>query len=107
MSLRISYLFGIILWLSFLLLSLLHECSAMDSRSTTYISLPSHIVISRKLLATNFDFSVFQRHHHQRRHQRTHFPPMMEDSDPSGNEIDLRYGVEKRLVPTGPNPLHH
>lgn len=24
-----------------------------------------------------------------------------------GNEIDPRYGVEKRLVPTGPNPLHH
>lgn len=24
-----------------------------------------------------------------------------------GDEIDPRYGVEKRLVPTGPNPLHH
>lgn len=24
-----------------------------------------------------------------------------------GNDIDPRYGVEKRLVPTGPNPLHH
>ncbi|ERN05435.1 hypothetical protein AMTR_s00007p00237640 [Amborella trichopoda] len=24
-----------------------------------------------------------------------------------GGEIDPRYGVEKRLVPTGPNPLHH
>eukprot|EP01018_Ginkgo_biloba_P025559 Gb_32525 [translate_table: standard] len=29
-------------------------------------------------------------------------------SPPSdGHEIDPRYGVEKRLVPTGPNPLHH
>ncbi|XVF85844.1 hypothetical protein PTKIN_Ptkin17bG0150300 [Pterospermum kingtungense] len=23
------------------------------------------------------------------------------------DEIDPRYGVEKRLVPSGPNPLHH
>jgi len=27
--------------------------------------------------------------------------------DPDGSEIDPRYGVEKRRVPTGPNPLHH
>ncbi|CAL9098649.1 unnamed protein product [Musa textilis] len=26
---------------------------------------------------------------------------------PVRNEIDPRYGVEKRLVPTGPNPLHN
>ncbi|KAI9111696.1 hypothetical protein K1719_017386 [Acacia pycnantha] len=26
---------------------------------------------------------------------------------PRNNEIDPRYGVEKRLVPTGPNPLHN
>lgn len=25
----------------------------------------------------------------------------------AGSEIDPRYGVEKRLVPTGPNPLHN
>lgn len=31
--------------------------------------------------------------------------PVYESDD--GNEIDPRYGVEKRLVPTGPNPLHH
>ncbi|PIA63501.1 hypothetical protein AQUCO_00201089v1 [Aquilegia coerulea] len=99
MSLRISYLLGVILWLP-----LLHECNAFDSRSTTYISLSSHIVISRKLLATSFDFTVFQRHRHRR---TTSLPLMQDDSDPSGNEIDLRYGVEKRLVPTGPNPLHH
>lgn len=28
-------------------------------------------------------------------------------SPDDGSEIDPRYGVEKRLVPTGPNPLHH
>ncbi|KAG1341996.1 hypothetical protein COCNU_05G002250 [Cocos nucifera] len=26
---------------------------------------------------------------------------------PPPREIDPRYGVEKRLVPTGPNPLHN
>ncbi|OWM89491.1 CLAVATA3/ESR (CLE)-related protein 10-like [Punica granatum] len=26
---------------------------------------------------------------------------------PPDNEIDPRYGVEKRLVPSGPNPLHN
>ncbi|KAG6538478.1 hypothetical protein ZIOFF_003601 [Zingiber officinale] len=30
-------------------------------------------------------------------------PPLPTDRE----EIDLRYGVEKRLVPTGPNPLHN
>ncbi|KAL8457582.1 hypothetical protein ACS0TY_035446 [Phlomoides rotata] len=30
-------------------------------------------------------------------------PPVGED----GAEIDPRYGVEKRLVPSGPNPLHN
>ncbi|KAK8692693.1 hypothetical protein V6N13_070300 [Hibiscus sabdariffa] len=49
---------------------------------------------NRKLLANKFDFTPFLHHHH---HHLKH----------SGNEIDPRYGVEKRLVPTGPNPLHH
>ncbi|KMZ56145.1 hypothetical protein ZOSMA_99G00760 [Zostera marina] len=31
----------------------------------------------------------------------------LDSSKTSGLEIDPRYGVEKRLVPTGPNPLHH
>ncbi|CAL9125630.1 unnamed protein product, partial [Musa textilis] len=26
---------------------------------------------------------------------------------PGEEEVDPRYGVEKRLVPTGPNPLHN
>ncbi|KZV28358.1 hypothetical protein F511_11184 [Dorcoceras hygrometricum] len=30
-------------------------------------------------------------------------PPLHGD----GREIDPRYGVEKRLVPSGPNPLHN
>ncbi|KAL7149298.1 hypothetical protein ABFS83_05G030000 [Erythranthe nasuta] len=51
----------------------------------------------RKILAGKFDFTPFlKRHRHRKR------PP------PSGREVvDPLYGVEKRLVPTGPNPLHH
>uniref|UniRef100_A0A6N2NFI8 Uncharacterized protein n=1 Tax=Salix viminalis TaxID=40686 RepID=A0A6N2NFI8_SALVM len=35
------------------------------------------------------------------RHLRPPVPP------PPPSEIDPRYGVEKRLVPSGPNPLHN
>ncbi|KAK8606566.1 hypothetical protein V6N13_030844 [Hibiscus sabdariffa] len=59
---------------------------------------------NRKVLATKFDFSPFLRHR-QRRRRRGHVP--VTGPEPSGNQIDPRYGVEKRLVPTGPNPLHH
>ncbi|KAI3467268.1 hypothetical protein Pfo_023931 [Paulownia fortunei] len=34
------------------------------------------------------------------------FPPLPPPPD-DGDEIDPRYGVEKRLVPSGPNPLHN
>ncbi|CAD5169177.1 unnamed protein product [Musa acuminata subsp. malaccensis] len=44
-------------------------------------------------------------HHHHHRHNQSQKTSLV---DPSGvDEIDPRYGVEKRLVPTGPNPLHH
>ncbi|CAA0833058.1 CLAVATA3/ESR (CLE)-related protein 13 [Striga hermonthica] len=36
-----------------------------------------------------------------RRHLHRRPPPA------GGCEIDPRYGVEKRLVPSGPNPLHN
>ncbi|KAK4349993.1 hypothetical protein RND71_029306 [Anisodus tanguticus] len=52
----------------------------------------------RELIATKFDFKPFMRHHH---HHLKHLSP------PPESEIDPIYGVEKRLVPTGPNPLHH
>ena len=57
--------------------------------------------IHRKMLQNNknnnqlFDFTPFKSHH------RKHVPVRSEP------EIDPLYGVEKRLVPTGPNPLHH
>ncbi|KAL3336529.1 hypothetical protein AABB24_029263 [Solanum stoloniferum] len=43
-----------------------------------------------------------------------HCPPFLPPPSPpssssssSMDEIDPRYGVEKRLVPSGPNPLHN
>lgn len=84
MSFKNSTMCGIVVWLSFLSL-LLHGCSSMH----------------RKLLTTSFDFKELQRH-------RTYYSrPLTQEPDPTGDEIDLRYGVQKRLVPTGPNPLHH
>ncbi|KAK3225620.1 hypothetical protein Dsin_005482 [Dipteronia sinensis] len=59
---------------------------------------------NRKVLAAKFDFTPFLPHRHHKHHHRTHVP---ERPQPVGNEIDPHYGVEKRLVPTGPNPLHH
>ncbi|KAL8518560.1 hypothetical protein ACS0TY_009789 [Phlomoides rotata] len=44
------------------------------------------------------------RYHLQRaRHCPPPPPPPADDAD----EIDPRYGVAKRLVPSGPNPLHN
>ncbi|GMY25884.1 CLAVATA3/ESR (CLE)-related protein 9 [Fagus crenata] len=40
----------------------------------------------------------------QRIHQHQTLPP---PSPSQLDEIDPRYGVEKRLVPSGPNPLHN
>ncbi|KAG1368630.1 putative CLAVATA3/ESR (CLE)-related protein 9 [Cocos nucifera] len=34
-------------------------------------------------------------------------PPPQPPPPPLAEEIDPRYGVDKRLVPTGPNPLHN
>ncbi|CAA0833029.1 CLAVATA3/ESR (CLE)-related protein 13 [Striga hermonthica] len=55
------------------------------------------VVHRRALAAAKFDLSSFVKHRHRK--EKT--------GPPSGNEIDPRYGVEKRLVPSGPNPLHH
>ncbi|KAK7840913.1 14-3-3-like protein a [Quercus suber] len=41
----------------------------------------------------------------QRNHQYQTLPPPPPPSEL--DEIDPRYGVEKRLVPSGPNPLHN
>ncbi|KAL8518315.1 hypothetical protein ACS0TY_009617 [Phlomoides rotata] len=92
----------------FLLLLLFHDnfynfkC-LQSSTTTTTSSIEHHPSIShRKTLATKFDFTPFLKRH--RRH-RTELPPDVHA--PPGGDIDPRYGAEKRLVPTGPNPLHH
>lgn len=101
MAFKISQLIHILLWLSLLFL-LFHEYynlkySKINKKyiiQATHHSLSSHH--SRKVLARKFHFSPFFKHHH---HQV--------EKDPSDTKIDPRYGVEKRRVPTGPNPLHH
>ncbi|KAK7833029.1 clavata3/esr (cle)-related protein 12 [Quercus suber] len=66
--------------------------------------LSNHPLITRKVLASRFDFTPFVKHHqqqqqqqqdHMKRSQNMHVKP-----DPDGSEIDPRYGVEKRRVPT-------
>ncbi|KAK9045392.1 hypothetical protein V6N11_059273 [Hibiscus sabdariffa] len=86
-------LFAILICLLSLLCFLsLHQCRDSDTKQSASIAFS---FISRKVGATEFDFTPF------REHRRRRYPL------PADNEIDPRYGVEKRLVPTGPNPLHH
>ncbi|CAL4900864.1 unnamed protein product [Urochloa decumbens] len=46
-----------------------------------------------------------QHHHGHHRWNRQGIPPSAVGN--GEEEIDPRYGVQKRMVPTGPNPLHH
>lgn len=103
MALKISQVVHILLWLSLLFL-IFHEYYNLKSKINkkqiiqSSHSLPSHhhSLISRKVLASKIDFSPFFKSHH-----------IPVQKDPFDSEIDPRYGVEKRRVPTGPNPLHH
>ncbi|XP_020593073.1 inactive protein FON2 SPARE1-like [Phalaenopsis equestris] len=87
---------------------------------TCHVRQPSsvaHASIHRKLLHSK-DSSHHHHHHHSHPssyhgHSTTtlvaaaHEPNPTLARDDTGNEIDPRYGVEKRFVPSGPNPLHH
>ncbi|WVZ99220.1 hypothetical protein U9M48_044549 [Paspalum notatum var. saurae] len=44
---------------------------------------------------------------HRVHHHRPVPVPVPPPGRDGGEEIDVRYGVAKRLVPTGPNPLHN
>uniref|UniRef100_A0ACD5TF65 Uncharacterized protein n=1 Tax=Avena sativa TaxID=4498 RepID=A0ACD5TF65_AVESA len=46
------------------------------------------------------------RHRHGHHHQHEHRVPVPQPP-PGRDEIDPRFGVSKRRVPTGPNPLHN
>ncbi|ESQ34289.1 hypothetical protein EUTSA_v10009109mg [Eutrema salsugineum] len=43
----------------------------------------------------------------QRIHRSSRKQPLFSPPPPPPSEIDPRYGVDKRLVPSGPNPLHN
>ncbi|KAK9750553.1 hypothetical protein RND81_02G205000 [Saponaria officinalis] len=96
MVLKKSCIFALILWFLITLFFI-----SRNHFHTTHIqhlnSVNRKIIIPSKKL---FDFTPFNVPHNDHRHQ-SHSPPYNED------EIDHRYGVQKRLVPTGPNPLHH
>ncbi|XP_031401964.1 CLAVATA3/ESR (CLE)-related protein 12 [Punica granatum] len=116
MALKVSHLLFTLLWLSLLFLLFHHFHNAMPFfmnhnnqhiGTTTYPSSSlisrDQVSINRKVLTSKFDFAPFQKRHH--RHQKNHMGGSSDERAKS--EIDPRYGVEKRLVPTGPNPLHH
>ncbi|KAJ7956576.1 CLAVATA3/ESR (CLE)-related protein 12-like [Quillaja saponaria] len=99
-------LFSHILWLSLIFLFFFYGWFSFIPNN--YNATTTHLRNNRKVLAlaTKFDFTPFVRH--QRRHQRRHHHQYNHrHPEPAGSDIDPRYDVEKRLVPNGPNPLHH
>ncbi|KAK4357561.1 hypothetical protein RND71_023171 [Anisodus tanguticus] len=111
MGLKVPHVICFILWLS-LLVILFQEFKFLKTNKKITVSNHHmhHLFGQRKtLIASNFDFTPFvksgQRHHHHHRKHST--GDVHEEPEPAESEIDQRYGVEKRLVPTGPNPLHH
>ncbi|RCV06221.1 hypothetical protein SEVIR_1G144900v4 [Setaria viridis] len=110
----------ILLWLALLTVAF-HGCGGLLVRRTVSVAIPARKML---LAVTSFDAAASSStgHHHHQNQQRQHhqhhqhhhhhvdrwnrqgIPP---SSVGKGEEIDPRYGVQKRLVPTGPNPLHH
>ncbi|KAM3246137.1 CLAVATA3/ESR (CLE)-related protein 13 [Capsicum chinense] len=93
--------FTIILSIALILLCFFHTwCNfiSINNHSNNFRHHRANLDNRRELIASQFDFTPFMKRHHHRKHLS---PP------PESTEIDPIYGVEKRLVPTGPNPLHH
>ncbi|XP_050225152.1 CLAVATA3/ESR (CLE)-related protein 12-like [Mercurialis annua] len=117
MALKIVHsLLCVVFWLSLLLLGFLelYNCKSRIGTTNEIINSTYNLhhhrrsSYNRKVLASRFDFTPFQKKQHLHDHRHDHGEEekqMHEDKD--GREIDPRYGVEKRRVPTGPNPLHH
>ncbi|XP_010416226.1 PREDICTED: CLAVATA3/ESR (CLE)-related protein 13-like [Camelina sativa] len=99
---KVSRVLGFLLWVSLLLFvskGLFVSFSSISSPVIT--STPFYYRPGTRALATKeFDFTPFLKDLQRSNHHRKVSPP-------GGSEIDPRYGVEKRLVPSGPNPLHH
>ncbi|KAF8048903.1 hypothetical protein N665_2363s0003 [Sinapis alba] len=113
MALKFSQILLIVLWLSLFFLLLhhlyyvnLHRLYSLHVEEKSMSKHHDHRLytinrlVSRKALSHTFDFTPFQ---HRR---NNHHHPRSGDAH-GGDEIDPRYGVEKRRVPSGPNPLHH
>ncbi|KAI5416424.1 hypothetical protein KIW84_041476 [Lathyrus oleraceus] len=102
MTIKLQHLLAFIIWL-FLFLSIFPMFFGFKSSisGNTFTDNKFLVYQNRKILETGFDFTPFinRHHHHHHRHQDHHHR--------THTEIDPRYGVDKRLVPTGPNPLHH
>ncbi|GJM91050.1 hypothetical protein PR202_ga07385 [Eleusine coracana subsp. coracana] len=109
----------LLLWLAVLTVAF-HGCGARLGCGGLLVRRTSPVAVPRRMLldVTSFDAASpptnhhHHHHHHHQHHQAHHhhagrwnrhgIPP-----SPANEEVDPRYGVEKRLVPTGPNPLHH
>ncbi|KAJ4843971.1 hypothetical protein Tsubulata_040587, partial [Turnera subulata] len=101
-----------VLLLSLLLLvfrELYNPKSKINTKEIANFSYLPHrpLIINRKVLASKFDFTPFQKHQHAQDHDKHSKDHKQKQEEAAQNEIDPRYGVEKRRVPTGPNPLHH
>ncbi|KAL1216817.1 CLAVATA3/ESR (CLE)-related protein 13 [Cardamine amara subsp. amara] len=101
---RVSHVLRFLLWISLLLF--VSKCFFGSFSSITLNPLPSPVITSvpffyrpgrRALALRKFDFTPFM---NDLRRSNKVYPP-------GGSEIDPRYGFEKRIVPSGPNPLHH
>ncbi|CAL9117833.1 unnamed protein product [Musa textilis] len=90
-----SLLADLFLWLTLLPLLLLLLCGRSQHPSSD----------PRKILSTVADLSAspHARLHQNVSHRHGRDSPLAVD----GGAIDPGCGVEKRLVPTGPNPLHN
>ncbi|CAN8238917.1 unnamed protein product [Cochlearia groenlandica] len=110
MALKFSQILFIVLWLSLFFLLLLHHVYSFNLHRLYSLDVEERQdhhrlytvrFVSRKALSHSFDFTPFQRRDN---HHRDH---NLSGEEYGGDEIDPRYGVEKRRVPSGPNPLHH
>uniref|UniRef100_A0A9I9CL69 CLAVATA3/ESR (CLE)-related protein 12-like n=1 Tax=Cucumis melo TaxID=3656 RepID=A0A9I9CL69_CUCME len=117
MTLKISHFLFTMLWISLLLL-LLHELNIFKAKMnhkptptitfSYYSSSSNHPLITRKVLTSKVDFTSFFPHRRPNQPRKHSHPTDTDAVDkPAPSDIDPRYGVEKRRVPTGPNPLHH
>lgn len=90
-----SFLFHIsLLYVLFVFLLIPFACTTSYKRE-------SGIGLDRKrILASNFDFTPFLKNKDQTQRQRP-------SQGLTGEETGSWYDDEERIVPSGPNPLHH